>query len=287
MQIKKVIAKIFLVVVLSFFLSAAFCAEQKVLKLATTTSTQNSGLLEYLLPFFAKESGYETHVIAVGTGKALRMGCDGDADVVLVHAPKAEKAFVEKGCGEKRHAVMANDFVIVGPKDDPARLAAASSAADNLKLIQQGQSLFVSRGDDSGTHKKELGLWRNAGIKPAGKWYREAGQGMGKVLQMAGEMDAYTLTDRATWLAYKAKSPLQIAYEGDAVLQNPYSIIAVNAGKYPDINYTGAAVLIDWITGRDAQRLIADFKIENTQLFKPTAKKSGKNQQAVAKSQKQ
>lgn len=281
MQTKKMIAKMFSIVVLSFFLSSAFCAEQKVLKLATTTSTQNSGLLEYLLPFFSNQSGYETHVIAVGTGKALRMGCDGDADVVLVHAPKAEIAFVEKGCGDKRHAVMANDFVIVGPKPDPARLAGASTAAESLKFIQESRSLFVSRGDDSGTHKKELGLWKNAGIKPAGDWYREAGQGMGKVLQMVGEMDAYTLTDRATWLAYKAKSPLRIVYEGDMVLQNPYSIIAVNAGKYPDINYTGATVLINWITGRDAQRLIADFKIENTQLFKPTAKKSGKNPQSV------
>lgn len=275
------IGKIFSVVVLSLFLSTAFCAEQKVLKLATTTSTQNSGLLEYLLPAFEVESSYEVHVIAVGTGKALRMGCDGDADIVLVHAPEAEKAFVEKGCGEKRHAVMANDFVIVGPKGDPAKLANASSATDGLKLIQQSRSLFVSRGDDSGTHKKELGLWQTAGIKPSGEWYREAGQGMGKVLQMAGEMDAYTLTDRATWLAYKAKSPLRIVYEGDMVLQNPYSIIAVTANKYPDINHGGASALIDWITGLDAQRLIADFKIENTQLFKPTAKNPVNNQQAA------
>ena len=281
MQTKKMIAKILSVIFLSFFPGVVLCAEQKVLKLATTTSTQNSGLLEYLLPSFEAKSGYETHVIAVGTGKALRMGCDGDADVVLVHAPQAEKVFIEKGCGEKRHAVMANDFVIVGPEADPAKLQSAGSATESLKLIQQSQSLFVSRGDDSGTHKKELGLWQSAGIKPSGEWYREAGQGMGKVLQMAGEMDAYTLTDRATWLAYKAKSPLRIVYEGDMILQNPYSIIAVAADKYPDINHSGAAALIDWITSRDAQHLIADFKIENTQLFKPTANKSGINQQAA------
>jgi len=251
--------------------------KQAVIKLATTTSTDNSGLLDYLLPSFKKQTGYEVHVIAVGTGKALRIGCDGDADVVLVHAPKAEKAFVEKACGEKRNAVMYNDFVVVGPDSDPAGLESATTVNDAMKNIVKTQSLFVSRGDDSGTHKKELSLWKAAGAEAAGKWYREAGQGMGKVLQMAGEMDAYTLTDRGTWLAYKAKSPLKIRFEGDRVLQNPYSIIAVSKEKYTDINYVGAMALINWIRAEQAQDLIAEFKIENTRLFTPSAHPARKN----------
>ena len=217
---------------------------QRTLRMATTTSTDNSGLLGVLLPAFEKETGYKVHVIAVGTGKALRMGKDGDVDLVLVHAPGAEKAFVEKGHGVDRRGVMYNDFVIVGPAGDPAGITGSTDATDALERISGKRALFISRGDDSGTHKKELGLWQSARIKPRGDWYREAGQGMGKVLQMSGELDAYTLTDRGTWLAYRGKTPLKVLFEGDPRLYNPYGVIAVNPARYPDVNYEGATHLI-------------------------------------------
>ena len=211
------------------------------IRLATTTSTENSGLLGYLLPYFEQKSGIKTHVIAVGTGKALRMGKDGDVDLILVHAKPAELAFVEAGYGVRRHSVMYNDFVLVGPKHDPADIQRAKDAADALIRISTEQRKFVSRGDDSGTHKKELSLWKSAKVEPKGAWYMEAGQGMGKVLQMAAELDAYTLTDRGTWLAYQQRSPLNTLFEGDPRLHNPYGIIAVNPERYPDINYTEAS----------------------------------------------
>lgn len=244
---------------------------QPVIRLATTTSTENSGLLGYLLPYFQRESGIRTHVIAVGTGKALRMGRDGDVDLILVHAKPAEMAFVEAGYGLQRHRVMYNDFVLVGPERDSASIQQATDAADALVRIATQQQRFVSRGDDSGTHKKELSLWKSANIEPAGSWYMEAGQGMGKVLQMAGELDAYTLTDRGTWLAYQEHSPLSIRFEGDARLHNPYGIIAVNPERYPDINHKGANALIKWITSKTAQQLIGDYRISGTRLFIPSA----------------
>ena len=244
---------------------------QSTIRLATTTSTENSGLLGYLLPYFERESGIKTHVIAVGTGKALRMGKDGDVDLILVHAKPAEIAFIEAGYGVQRHGVMYNDFVLVGPENDPADIQQAKDAADALNRISARQQKFVSRGDDSGTHKKELSLWESAGIEPKGAWYMEAGQGMGKVLQMAGELDAYTLTDRGTWLAYQERSPLSIRFEGDPRLHNPYGIIAVNPERYPDINYKGASELINWITSAKAQQLIGDYRINGTRLFVPSA----------------
>jgi tungstate transport system substrate-binding protein len=240
-------------------------------RLATTTSTENSGLLNYLLPRFTSATGYEVHVIAVGTGKALRMGRDGDVDVVLVHAPEAEQRFVDQGYGEQRLPVMFNDFVIVGPPADPAGLQQAASASDALKRIAQTNSAFVSRGDDSGTHKKELTIWRQARLSPAGTWYREAGQGMGKVLQMADELGAYTLTDRGTWLAYRDKSRLRIAYQGHEELHNPYAIIAVSAARYPDLNHQGATALIEWIRGPEGQQAIAAYRKSGEQLFTPSA----------------
>ncbi len=244
---------------------------EKIVRLATTTSTENSGLLSDLLPKFSEETGYQVHVIAVGTGKALRMGRDGDVDVVLVHARAAEDKFVAEGYGEKRYGVMYNDFVLVGPKSDPAGIAGAKTASEALSKIAQTQSIFVSRGDDSGTHKKELGLWKEAGITPEGGWYREAGQGMGKVLQIAGEMEAYTLTDRGTWLAYQDKSPLQIGFQGDPLLFNPYGIIAVNPKRHPDTNYQGALALISWIISPQGQEMIGDFKVGDNKLFTPSA----------------
>lgn len=241
------------------------------IRLATTTSTENSGLLAHLLPAFEWDTGYATHVIAVGTGKALRMGRDGDVDVVLVHAPAAEKAFVEAGYGAERRDVMFNDFVIVGPSGDPAGIAESRNASDALARIARAPAVFVSRGDDSGTHKKELSLWKAAGITPGGNWYLEAGQGMGKVLQMAGELSAYTLTDRGTWLAYRDKSPLRIVYQGDPGLYNPYGIIAVSPSRYPEINHAGALALIEWITSPAGQRLIGGYTVSGSQLFTPSA----------------
>lgn len=243
----------------------------KIVRLATTTSTDNSGLLSALLPRFTEKSGYQVHVIAVGTGKALRMGRDGDVDLVLVHARTAEDKFVAEGYGEERYSVMYNDFVIVGPQDDPANIRDAKSADEALSRIAETRSIFVSRGDDSGTHKKERGLWQQAGIDPTGGWYREAGQGMGKVLQIAGEMDGYTLTDRGTWLAYQGKSPLRIGFEGDPLLFNPYGIIAVNPKRHPDTNYTGALALIGWFISPEGQALIGKFKIGDNTLFTPSA----------------
>lgn len=243
----------------------------KTVRLATTTSTENSGLLQDLLPRFKAATGYDVHVIAVGTGKALRMGRDGDVDVVLVHAPAAEQKFVDEGYGEQRLPVMYNDFILVGPASDPAGLADAANLDDALMRIAQTQSMFVSRGDDSGTHKKELSLWKQAGVTPQGGWYREAGQGMGKVLQMAGELDAYTLTDRGTWLAYRDKSQLKVAYQGDEGLFNPYAIIEVKAKRYPDLNHEGAKALILWIRGAQGQEAIAAFRKSGEQLFTPSA----------------
>lgn len=243
----------------------------QIVRLATTTSTENSGLLGELLPRFEAASGYRVHVIAVGTGKALRMGRDGDVDVVLVHAPAAEQRFVDLGFGEQRLPVMFNDFVLVGPHTDPAGLAQAADAADAMARISASRATFVSRGDDSGTYKKERSLWKQADLIPEGAWYREAGQGMGKVLQMADEMDAYTLTDRGTWLAYRDKSRLKVTFEGDEGLFNPYSIIEVNAVRYPELNHRGAQALIGWIRGAEGQQAIAAFRKSGEQLFTPSA----------------
>lgn len=245
----------------------------KVLRLATTTSTENAGLLQAILPVFEKDTGYEVHVIAVGTGKALRMGRDGDVDLVLVHAPPTEKQFVNNGYGVNRRQVMYNDFVIVGPKNDPANIKGMQDPVRALTTIAQHKARFVSRGDDSGTHKKERHLWHVAGITPQGTWYRQTGQGMGRVLQMSGELNAYTLTDRATWLAMRDKLPLAILAEGDPRLYNPYGIIAVNPARYPDANYAGAMALIHWITAKQGQQLIGQYRVQGEPLFTPMALK--------------
>ena len=250
------------------------------IRLATTTSTDNSGLLSYLLPAFENKTGYRVHVIAVGTGKALRMGRDGDADVLLVHAPEAEIEFVESGYGEKRHFVMYNDFVLVGPSSNTDNVQIDSDIDKALQQIAQRKSTFISRGDNSGTHKKELGLWKAAGISPKGGWYLEVGQGMGKVLQMAAELDAYTLTDRGTWLAYMQKSPLKIHNQGDPKLYNPYHIISVNPERFPSNNHQNTNALISWITSATGQSLIGKFSISDTLLFKPSA-----NAQKIARQQ--
>jgi tungstate transport system substrate-binding protein len=249
--------------------------QHKIIRLATTTSTDNSGLLRELLPHFSTQTGYQVHVIAVGTGKALRMGKDGDVDVVLVHAPAAEAAFIDAKYGLKRHQVMYNDFVMLGPASDPAGIKKAKSVTDALKRIAEHAAIFVSRGDDSGTHKKELALWQAGKVEPQGQWYRMAGQGMGKVIQMATEMNAYTLADRGTWLAYQDKSLLNVLFQGDPLLHNPYGIIAVNPQRYPDLNFNGAQALINWMTSAAGQRLIGNFKIAGFRLFTPAAVMTG------------
>ena len=245
-----------------------------VIRLATTTSTQNSGLLQHILPEFEQHSGYQVHVIAVGTGKALKMGKDGDVDVLMVHAPTAEKQFIQAGYGIKRYELMYNDFVLVGPSNDPAGLHQAKTARQAMAKINQQQSLFISRGDDSGTHKKELQLWPDSSRIKEKQWYREAGQGMGKVLQIANELDAYTLTDRGTWLSHKGRLTLKIVFFGDPALFNPYGVIALNPQRYADLNHQGAQALINWLISPEAQQLIGDYRVNNTRLFTPSAKAS-------------
>jgi len=259
--------------ILLLILIPIFPLQAATLKLATTTSTENSGLLEHILPDFEKHSGYTVHVIAVGTGKALRMGQDGDVDVVLVHARPAEDKFVAAGYGVNRKDVMYNDFVLVGPASDPAHLKGMSNAAAGLAAIAKHHAIFVSRGDQSGTYKTEMSLWKQAHITPSGKWYREAGQGMGKVLQIANELGAYTLVDRGTWLAYADKVSLHIVLEGDSSMFNPYGVIAVNPKRYKDIDYKGAMNFISWITSTPTQKLIGDYRIHGQVLFTPDAMK--------------
>lgn len=260
--------------ILIWFLCYFFCGffvQAEPIRLATTTSTENSGLLQELLPNFEKKTGNQVHVLSVGTGHALRMGQDGNVDVVLVHAPKAEMRFLAAGYGINRRSVMLNDFVFVGPEKDPAAIRGERDAVRALQKIARGKHLFVSRGDDSGTHKKELYLWNKAEWKPERKWYREAGQGMGRVLQMANELNAYTISDRGTWLMLRSKLLLKLLVEGDPELSNPYSIIAVNPARYPGINYLGAMSLIAWLTSVEGQKLIGNFRLAGQSLFLPTA----------------
>ncbi len=237
------------------------------IKLATTTSTENSGLLGYLLPIFEGKTGYKVDVVAVGTGAALKLGQNGDADVVLVHARAQEDAFVAAGHGVDRRDVMYNDFIILGPASDPAGIASAKTAAEAFARIAAAGAVFVSRGDKSGTHVKELDIWKAVGIAPAGEWYKEAGQGMEQVILMADSLPGYTLADRGTWLAVKDKTSLKICYQGDKGLFNPYGIIAVNPAKWPSANYDGAKALIDWLTSREGLKAIDGYKMNGEQLF--------------------
>ncbi|BCX89268.1 tungstate transport system substrate-binding protein [Methylomarinovum tepidoasis] len=240
------------------------------LRLATTTSTDNSGLLAAINPVFTARTGIAVDVIAVGTGKALKLGRNCDVDAVLVHAPAAEKAFVEAGYGIDRLAVMHNDFVIAGPRDDPAGIRQAKTAAETLGRIALAKAPFVSRGDDSGTHKKEKQLWRQAGIEPQGGWYYSIGQGMGAALGFAHEKLAYLLTDRGTWLAMRDKLPdLTVVFEGDPALYNPYHIIAVNPKRCPKANFDAAMRYAAFLTGPVGQKLIGEFKVGGRQLFHP------------------
>ncbi|HYF84600.1 MAG TPA: substrate-binding domain-containing protein [Clostridia bacterium] len=240
--------------------------------LATTTSTRDTGLLDVLVPAFDKKYGVTTKVVAVGTGEALEMGKLGNADVLLVHARKSEDEFVASGYGINRKDVMHNFFFVVGPKDDPAGAAKEKDAEAAMKKIAESKSKFVSRGDQSGTHKKELAIWGAYGLKPQGEaWYKEAGQGMGDTLTMASEMGAYTLSDSGTWYAFQDKVDLKIVVEGDPVLFNPYGVIAVNPEKYPNIHNKAAMAFIDFITSEEGQKIIGDYKKNDQQLFIPDA----------------
>ncbi|AJY68989.1 tungsten ABC transporter substrate-binding protein [Geobacter sulfurreducens] len=242
-------------------------AEER-LKMSTTTSTQDSGLLKVLLPPFEKKNNVKVDVIAVGTGQALKLGEAGDVDVVFVHARKLEDKFVADGFGVNRKDVMYNDFVIVGPKNDPAGIAKAKTAAEALKLLATKGATFISRGDKSGTHTKELDLWKSAGVDPKGNWYVEAGQGMGPVITMATERRAYTLTDRGTYNAFKgAKTDLVILFQGEKGLFNPYGIMAVNPKKFPHVKYDLAMKLIDYVTGPEGLKIIADYKAHGEPVF--------------------
>jgi tungstate transport system substrate-binding protein len=249
--------------------STAYAVEH--LKLSTTTSTDNSGLLAVLHPVFEAKYDAKVDVIAVGTGKALKIGSNGDVDVVIVHAPAAELQYVEAGDFIDRKAVMHNDFVVVGPVSDPAGIADAGSAAEALKRIADAGADFVSRGDDSGTHKKEKALWKAAGIEPHGKWYIAAGQGMGAVLKIADEKQAYTLSDRGTQIAYADKMSLKVVFGGDEALFNPYHVMAVNPDKHPHVKYELATKYIEFVTGEEGQAVIKGFRKRGQQLFYPDA----------------
>jgi len=253
-------------------------AEDQVLRMATTTSTDNTGLLGYLAPRFKQDTGVELQWVSVGTGKALELGKNCDVDVLLVHAPAAEKKYVEEGYGVDRREVMYNDFVIIGPKDDPAKVKGLS-VADAMKKIAKDKATFVSRGDDSGTHKMETGLWKKNGIEGIDKesWYVQTGQGMMQTINVAAERNGYTLTDRGTYITYedsqKGNPPLVIVVEGDPSLFNQYSVIAINPEKCPKAKYDLAKKYSDWMASAEIQKFIADFKLMGKQLFTPNAKK--------------
>ncbi|MDM8527304.1 substrate-binding domain-containing protein [Anaerolineales bacterium HSG24] len=273
-----------------YFMTVAAPTELGRLRLATTTSTYDSGLLTEILPDFENRYGATVEVIAVGTGQAIQLGEHGDADVILVHARQREDAFVEAGFGINRQDVMYNDFIIIGPADDPAGIHGLTDVSTALAQIAQQQSLFVSRGDDSGTHIKEQGLWQTTqlplitesspkntdknAVKPDGDWYLSAGQGMGAVVSMADEQQAYTLSDRATYLARKATQlDLEIMVEGDSRLFNPYGVITVNPEKHPSVNSVAANTFIDWLTSLETQKLISQFGREQfgQPLFVPNS----------------
>jgi len=244
-----------------------FAAEGR-LRMSTTTSTENSGLLNVLLPPFEQKNNCKVDVIAVGTGKALKLGEAGDVDVVFVHARKLEDQFVSGGYGVNRKDVMYNDFVVIGPADDPAGIKGSQKAAEAFARISQKQAPFISRGDESGTHQKEKEIWPAAGVKPAGAWYAEAGQGMGEVIVMATQKRAYALADRGTYNAFKKeKTDLKILFENEQGLFNPYGVITVNPAKHPHVKYDLATKFIDYVVGPEGQKIIAGYLVDGDPVF--------------------
>jgi tungstate transport system substrate-binding protein len=249
-------------------------AQDRFITVASTTSTEQSGLFGFLLPIFEKESGIKVRVVALGTGQALDLARRGDADVVFVHAKAAEEKFLAEGHGVKRYPVMYNDFVLIGPKGDPAKVAGGRDIVEALKKIRSAQAPFVSRGDRSGTHMAELDLWKASGIdleQAKGPWYRDTGQGMGPALNTASSMNAYVLADRATWLAFRNRGDLAILVEGDKRLYNQYGVILVNPDKHPTVKKDLGQKFIDWVISPAGQKAIADYKINGEQLFFPNA----------------
>jgi len=258
--------------------AAPFALAQNFITVASTTSTEQSGLFKHLLPAYEKKTGVQVRVVALGTGQALDMARRGDADVVFVHAKSAEEKFIAEGYGVKRLPVMYNDFVLVGPKSDPAKVAGGKDIVEALRKVKGATAPFVSRGDRSGTHMAELALWKTAGIDIAadkGPWYRDTGQGMGPALNSASSMNGYILTDRATWLAFKNRGDLTIVVEGDKRLFNQYGVMLVNPEKHKHVKKELGQAFIDWVVSPDGQKAIADYKIGSDQLFFPNANDAG------------
>jgi tungstate transport system substrate-binding protein len=258
-------------------------AQPKTIILATTTSTQDSGLLDVLLPIFEKKTGYFVKTIAVGSGQAMTMGQKGEADVLLVHSPAAEKKFVAEGYGINRRLIMHNDYIIVGPPGDPAKIKGLKPTSEAFKKIASEKALFLSRGDNSGTHSKEREIWKAAGINPEGeKWYQQTGLGMGQTLNVAAEKKGYTLADRGTYLALKKNLGLDILVEGDAILLNIYHVIEVNPGKWPKANSAGAKAFADFMVSKETQEIIKTFGVDKfgSPLFFPDA---GKREEDLGK----
>jgi len=250
-------------------------ASERFIVVASTTSTENSGLYNFVLPRFSEQTGIEVRVVAVGTGQALYIAQNGDADVLLVHHRPSEEQFISQGHGVTRYDLMYNDYILVGPRDDPASVLFAANVIGAVQRIATNKSLFVSRGDDSGTHKKELELWNQSGIdtaKVGNGWYQETGRGMGGTLNMASALDAYTLSDRATWLKFGNKGRLDILFQSDPPLFNPYGIILVNPQKHPHVKTLDGQTFIDWMLSETGQTLIANYRILGQQAFFPTAK---------------
>jgi len=284
---RKIGQKILLVgiVFLFLFITGIFSiqAQPKTVILATTTSTQDSGLLDVLIPVFEKKTGYFVKTIAVGSGQAMAMGEKGEADVLLVHSPAAEKKFIAEGYGINRRLIMHNDFIIVGPSEDPANIKGMRSASESFKKIASAKALFLSRADKSGTHVKEMDLWKAAGIKPEGeKWYQQTGLGMGQTLSVAAEKKGYTLADRGTYLALKKNLGLDILVEGDAILLNIYHVIEVNPAKWAKVNVAGGKAFADFMVSRETQDIVKTFGVDKfgSPLFFPDA---GKKEEELGK----
>ncbi len=264
--------------VLRALLALALCvsaqAQEKFITVASTTSTEQSGLFKHLLPIFERKTGIQVRVVAVGTGQALDIGRRGDADVVLVHAKPLEEKFMAEGQGVKRYDVMYNDFVLIGPKADPAHVAGTKDVATAFRKIKEASAPFVSRGDRSGTHFAELEIWKLAGIDIArekGPWYRDTGQGMGPALNTAAGMNAYILADRGTWLSFKNRGELTIVVEGDKRLYNQYGVMLVNPARHPSVKKEMGQAFVDWLISAEGQQAVADYKINGEQLFFPNA----------------
>ena len=250
-------------------------AQEKSIVVSSTTSTEQSGLFGYLLPIFEKKAGIQVKVVAVGTGQALDIGRRGDADVVFVHDKPAEEKFVEEGYSTKRNEVMYNDFVLIGPKADPAKIGGGKDIQAGLQKIASTQTPFISRGDKSGTHAAELRYWKGAGVEvsPSSSWYKETGSGMGPALNTASAMNGYILSDRATWLTFKNRGDLVILVQGDPKLFNQYGVMLVNPAKYPQVKKAEGQAFIDWLISKNGQDTIASYKVGGEQLFFPNAKK--------------